>query len=113
MLFRLRMSIDDAISAFVNLSNSVFSEKNIWSRRSSRLEDGIVGIIQNAVEGQAKELRMMDEGGPKWSVPLLYFHPTDSSPQFCLCYYAAGHVLSNSLSLMDTLCEPNVQLHNY
>jgi len=74
MLFRLRMAIDDAISAYVYLTRHVFSEQQSWPHRdgifkASRLEDAIVKIISATLkvdEEQAKELRMLDVNGPKW-----------------------------------------------
>jgi len=77
MLFRLRMPINDAIEAYVHLSKSVFSNKQKQPRKdgilfdASRLQDALVMIMQKAlgIGEQAKELRMLSEDGPKWSVP--------------------------------------------
>lgn len=79
MLFRLRMPIDDAMKAYVHLSHSVFSKKQKQPRQggilfdASLLQDALVMTIQKAlgIGEQAKELRMMNKGGPKWLVPLL------------------------------------------
>lgn len=76
MLFRLRMPIDDAIEAYVHLSEYVFSKRKRWPRRNgilfdaSRLEGALVSIIQGLGIGvQARELRMLDESRTKWLVP--------------------------------------------
>ena len=74
ILFRLRMTIDDAINAYVYLTRHVFSERQSWFHRdgifkASRLEDAIVKIISAQLkvdEDQARELRILDVNGPKW-----------------------------------------------
>jgi len=74
MLFRLKMTIEDAIKAYVDLSIYVSAEKRRWPLEdsifhSNRLESAIVSIIQSASNvKQARELRMLNKGGPKWCV---------------------------------------------
>ncbi len=82
MLFRLRMPIDDAINAYLYLSEYVFSNKNKWPRRdgilfdASRLEDALKTIQRTSGIGdQTKELRMLDDCGPKWLVVLVKSRP--------------------------------------
>jgi len=74
MLFRLKMTIEDAIRAYVDLSIYVSAEKRRWPLEdsifhSNRLETAIVSIIQSASNvKQPRELRMLNKGGPKWCV---------------------------------------------
>jgi hypothetical protein len=63
MLGRLRMSIDDAISAYVDLMQKVYSEpKLVGDARSkaTKLEKGMKNIIKSCV-GNSDE-RMLDRG---------------------------------------------------
>jgi len=72
MLFRLRLSIDEAITVYVTLANHVFSEQK-WpfqngKFKASRLEEAIVTIIQEALEvspEKARTVRMLDGTGHK------------------------------------------------
>jgi len=73
MLFRLRMSIEDAIKAYTDLAKRVFSEKK-WPHqqgtfKASLLEDAILCIIElqlNVEKNEANGVPMLDEEGPKW-----------------------------------------------
>ncbi len=72
MLFRLRMSIDNAITAYVALAKNVFSERKLLFQdgnfKASRLEEAIVNIIHvalNLTAEEARSVRMLDEAGPK------------------------------------------------
>jgi len=72
MLFRLRLSIDDAITHYITLANHVFSEQK-WpfqngKFKASRLEHAIVTIIQETLEispDEARSVRMLDDAGSK------------------------------------------------
>ena len=84
MLFRLRMSIDEAIRAYITLTKhdssaqkGVFNEGNY---STSRLEEAIATVIQEALqigEVESRSVRMLDEEAAKWYVLLLHFssHP--------------------------------------
>jgi len=77
MLFRLRMTVDEAIIAYTRLSVDVFSKKTILSSmktNASLLENTIATVIRtslNTGETQARKVRMLD-GGPKWRVAHSY-----------------------------------------
>jgi hypothetical protein len=68
MLFRLRMSIDDTISAYANLANRVFSKKK-WpyqegTYKASLLEKSITDVIAKALKIEkeaAVQTRMLIE----------------------------------------------------
>jgi len=74
MLFRLRMTIDDAVKTYADLSRNVFFEKRRWPFedpifKSNQLDSAITSIIQTATilgVDQARNLRMLNQGGPKW-----------------------------------------------
>jgi len=73
MLFRLQMSIDEAIDTYATLARSVFSEKKWFFQegtfRASRLEDAIISIIRvrsNKADGDPRAVKMLNEDGPKW-----------------------------------------------
>jgi len=76
MLFRLGMSIEDAIDAYTVLAKQVFSEKKRLLLReemfkATRLEEAVIGIIQMELKlgkDQAKGVRMLDEKMVKWCV---------------------------------------------
>jgi len=78
LLFRLRLSIDDAIKAYVDFTKFVFSEEQdrLPGRaifKSSMLEQAIISIIRVVCKleaHQAQNLRMLDKDGPKWCVRL-------------------------------------------
>jgi hypothetical protein len=68
MLFRLRMPIDQAIKAYVELASHVFSEKKLFFQegtfKASRLEKGITDIIASALSiepAEANQVRMIIE----------------------------------------------------
>ena len=73
MLFRLQMSIDEAIDAYTTLTRNVFSEKKWFFQegtfKASRLEDAIVSIVRvrsNETNGDPRAVKMLNEDGPKW-----------------------------------------------
>jgi len=72
MLFRLKMTVDEAIVAYTSLSADVFFKTTILrSQKStaSRLENAIAKVISSSLdinEIQGQEIRMLDEEGPKW-----------------------------------------------
>ena len=70
MLFRLQMSVDEAIDAYAALARSVFSEKKWFFQqgtfKASRLEDAIVSIVRVRSNGDPRAVKMLNEGGPKW-----------------------------------------------
>ena len=74
MLFRLRMSIDDTIKAYAKLARRVFLKKKWFFQegtfKASSLENAVVAMIQGTTQqALPREIRMLDEGGPKWYVP--------------------------------------------
>jgi len=89
MLFRLRMSADEAIRAYVTLAEHVFSSPK-WGFqtrngkfKATRLEDAIATVIQKALnmdEEESRSVRMLDEKAAKWYglvhcyTPLLLIH---------------------------------------
>ena len=79
MLFRLRMTVDEAITAYAKLSEDVFSNKSVWSNmktNASRLENAIAKLINSSLnvhERQARTMRMLDDNGPKWRVVQIKF----------------------------------------
>jgi len=79
MLFRLRMTVDEAITAYARLSEDVFSSKSVWSNmktNASRLENAIAKVINSSLnvhERQARTMRMLDDNGPKWRVVQIGF----------------------------------------
>ena len=73
MLFRLRMSIDEAIRAYARLAKHVFSAQKWFFKdgkfKASRLEEAIATVIQDALkigEGESRSVRMLDEEAVKW-----------------------------------------------
>ena len=74
MLFRLKMTVDEAITAYIKLSENVFSKKPVLSHtgtNTSLLENAIINVIQPSLEvdnSQAHKIRMLDDKGPKWQV---------------------------------------------
>jgi len=75
MLFRLRMSIDEAITSYADLARRVFSVQKWFFKdgkfKASRLEEAIVIIIQKALginEADARSVRMLDEKRTRWCV---------------------------------------------
>ena len=79
MLFRLRMTVDEAITAYARLSEDVFSSKSVWSNmktNASRLENAIAKLVNSSLnihEGQAQTMSMLDDNGPKWRVVQIGF----------------------------------------
>jgi len=76
MLFRLGMTVDQAITAYTRLSEDVFSKKAVLSRKktnASLLENAIANIILNVDKSQAQKICMLDDTGPKWRVAHLWF----------------------------------------
>ena len=73
MLFRLQMSIDEAINAYATLTKRVFSEKKMCFQqgtfKATRLEDAIVSIIRERpteADEDPRDVQMLNEDGPKW-----------------------------------------------
>jgi len=80
MLFRLKMSVDDAIEAFTDLASTVFTEKKLPHKvgtfKATLLESAIVKIIGQSQtkpvdETVARAMQMLDQEGPKWCPPVL------------------------------------------
>lgn len=74
MLFRLKMTVDEAILAYTCLSADVFKPIILQSQKStaSRLENAIAKAICSSLdlsEIEGPEIRMLDEEGPKWRAP--------------------------------------------
>ncbi len=77
MLFRLQMSVDEAIKAFASLAKGVFSERRFFHQeensRAMQLEEAVIRIVQNSLrigEAEARSIKLLDEGGPKWCVTM-------------------------------------------
>jgi len=74
MLFRLQMSVDDTIAAYISLVKSVFSKKTKWgfqdaTFKASLFEEAFLKIIQcqlNIGTGEARKVLMLNDEGPKW-----------------------------------------------
>ena len=70
MLFRLQMSFDAAIRAYIKLSEHVFSEKKWFFQegtfKATRLEEAMLTIIQENEHGDPKQVPLFNEEGPKW-----------------------------------------------
>jgi len=73
MLFRLQMSIDEAINAYATLARRVFSEKKMLFQegtfKASRLEDAIVSIIRerpNEADEDPREVKMLNKDVKRW-----------------------------------------------
>jgi hypothetical protein len=71
MLFRLRMSIEEAISAYVKVATFVFSERKLWHQegtfKASRLEEAMTDLIATSLgigKVEAAKIRMCDEQFP-------------------------------------------------
>jgi hypothetical protein len=71
MLFRLRMSIEEAISAYGRVATFVFSEKKLWYQegtfKASRLEEVMTDVIATSLrigKDEAAKIRMCDEQYP-------------------------------------------------
>ena len=73
MLFRLKMSVEDAIAAYTNLAATAFTEKKLPHQKgtfkATLLESAIVNIIkqtQRVDEKEARAMRILNNEGPKW-----------------------------------------------
>ena len=117
MLFRLRMSIDEAIEYYADLARHVFSVQKWYFQdgkfKASRLEDAIVTTIQKALnisEADARSAYMLDEEGPKWCGLPCSSIPTQMQ-QFRLCDASKRRQFSFSLSYLDLCCQSNLQLY--
>ena len=73
MLFRLRMSVDEAIHAYAKFAKHVFSEQKLFFQdgkfKASRLEEAIMAIIQEALkisEVESRSVRVLDDEAAKW-----------------------------------------------
>ena len=82
MLFRLKMSVEDAITAYTSVAKTVFTEKKLPHQegtfKATLLESAIVKIIeqtQHVDEKGARAMRMLNKEGPKW-------YPVCFSPAF-------------------------------
>jgi len=73
MLFRLQMSVDDAIKAYASLAKRVFRRlfRPDANFRATQLEEAVIAIIQESLkigETEARSIRLVDEERPKWCV---------------------------------------------
>ena len=75
MLFRLQMSIDAAIRAYIRLAEHVFSEKKWFFQegtfKATRLEEAMVSIIQQEEQEEGGDPRLVpffNKEGPKWYI---------------------------------------------
>jgi len=74
MLFRLEMTIDEAIAAYRKLSESVFSKKSMFPIKTtdaSFLETAAADLIHSSLcvdEIRARGIRMLANEQPKWRV---------------------------------------------
>ena len=81
MLFRIGMTVDEAITAYTTVSKNVFSIRSARSNmktRASLLENAVTTIIHSSLSVdniQAQNVRMLDDKGPKWRVVHLTFAP--------------------------------------
>ena len=73
MLFRLGMTVDEAITSYASLSKYIFAKKTLLSSQkktnASRLEDAIAKVIHSTLnidESQAQKILMLDDKGSKW-----------------------------------------------
>ena len=70
MLFRLQMSIDAAINAYIKLAEHVFSEKKWFFQegtfKATRLEEAMLSIIQQSGGGDPQQVLLLNKEGPKW-----------------------------------------------
>ena len=71
MLFRLQMSVDEAIHAYTTLMENIFSPKN-WIlggyEEIPRLNESMVSIISQRSTEDPMLINMVNEDGPKWCV---------------------------------------------
>jgi len=76
MLFRLQMTIDAAIEAYLKLSEHVFSEKKWFFQegtfKATRLEEAMLSIIQQNEPGNPKQVPLLNNEGPKWYIFTLH-----------------------------------------
>ncbi len=79
MLFRLQMSIDEAIDSYAILAKHIFSKRKLFFQngqfKASRLEEALVTTIQKALnvnEVRARSVRMLDEERPRWCVIITF-----------------------------------------
>ena len=111
MLFRLQMTIDDAIKAYTTFASRVFAEKKWFFQqgtfKSSLLEEAFLAIIQSGLkEGNPRMVRLLDEEGPKWYV--MHEYPFNSHVyilivyKFCLRYACEEYAFPDSFSYLDT-----------
>ncbi len=73
MLFRLHMSIDDAIRAYIQLAEHIFSEKKWFFQKgtfkATRLEEAMVSIIEQNIRGESpRQVLFFNKEGPKWYI---------------------------------------------
>jgi len=98
MLFRLRMSIDEAIGAYARLAKDVFSVQKWFFKdgkfKASRLEEAIATVIQDALKigkVESRSVRMLDEEATKWYdfISSSFITPSHSHHSF-VCAMPAG-----------------------
>ena len=74
MLFRLKMSVEDAIAAYTSVAKTVFTEKKLPHQegtfKATLLESAIVKIIRSQTkhvdEKEARAMQLLNKEGPKW-----------------------------------------------
>ena len=74
MLFRLQMSVDEAIHAYTTLTENIFSLKN-WTLggyedidKIPRLYESMVSIISQRSNEDPMLINMVNEDGSKWCI---------------------------------------------
>jgi len=118
MLFRLRMTVDEAIVAYTRLAEDVFSKKIVLSHKksnASRLENAVAKIVLSSIKVEnnlSQNIRMLDDKGPKWRVVHLSFEASiDLFLQFHHCFNCKKYIFSNTLSHICTPSSRQLQLH--
>ena len=84
MLFRLQMSVDEAIHAYTALTENTFSSKN-WTLsgyedmdKMPRLHESMVSIISQRSNEDPMLVDIVEEDGPKWYVAFSLYADTES-----------------------------------
>jgi len=87
MLFRLKMSVEDAITAYTSVAKTVFTEKKLPHQegtfKATLLESAIVKIIgksqtKHVDEKEARAMQMLNKEGPKWYPQNVFYLQSDS-----------------------------------
>jgi hypothetical protein len=73
MLFRLRMSVDDAINIWDRLAMQIFSKKKLFFKdgkyKASRLEDAVLQVIREAgLANSPRDEPLHCDAPPRWYV---------------------------------------------